>query len=206
MMHKLKQQYHALFSYLWQKKNWVFLTLLWVVETGVLLWLRTEPNITPYQNYVQETLPRYESTFRHESLFWFILLENTLSALRMVASGIVPLGLSTVFASFLTLRGLVQSTKVLTSQLGGWKVFLSILPHGIFEIPALLFSVLFAVLLTRAVTMTFFRLITRKPIIAPLKEDAIALLRGVVLMMLPLLLAGALVETFLTPLWMKLIL
>ena len=202
----LKNQYKALFSALWKQKSWCFLALLWVAEASVLLWLRTEPNITPYQSYVQETLPRYESTFRHESLFWFILLENTLSALQMVASGIVPLGLSTVFASFLTLRGLVESAKALTIQFGGWKLFLSILPHGIFELPALFFSVLLAVLLTRAVTVIPFRILTKKPVLNPLKEELLTVLRGVVLVLIPLLFISAVVENFITPLWMQMIL
>ena len=202
----MKNQYKTLFSALWKQKNWCFLALLWVAEASVLLWLRTEPNITPYQSYVQETLPRYESTFRHESLFWFILLENTLSALQMVASGIVPLGLSTVFASFLTLRGLVESAKALTIQFGGWKLFLSILPHGIFELPALFFSVLLAVLLTRAVTVIPFRILTKKPVLNPLKEELLTVLRGVVLVLIPLLFISAVVENFITPLWMQMIL
>ena len=77
-----------------------------------------------------------------------------------------------------------------------------IVPHGVFEIPALIFSIACGVHLCRAMN----QLVTSHPDRAPLPAVLEDLLRVLVLLVAPLTVAAAFVECYVTPVIMNLFL
>ena len=75
-----------------------------------------------------------------------------------------------------------------------------ILPHGIFELPALLISAACGVCLCRNMS----RLVTSSPKRVPMVELLSDLLRVMLLIVLPMTVAAAFIEAYVTPLVMSL--
>lgn len=174
-------------AYLKSRRLWCWLSLLLLAELIVLAVLNTTPN-DHYSQYVSESLGA------NESAFGFILLGNLKSSLVLVLLGTIPLGLGTVFGTYMMVSGLAATAKWLLPEVGGSRLLLCVLPHGAFEMSALYCSVLLSVLWSRAVTMTIVRLCLRKPVLAPLKEDGMFLLKSIVYVVIPLILIVAVIE------------
>lgn len=177
----------SVFTYLKSRRFWCWLSLLLIAEMIVFAVLNTTPN-DHYSQYVSESLGA------NESVFGFILLGNLRSSLILVLIGIIPLGLGTVFGTYMTVSGLVATVKWLLPEIGGSRLLLCVLPHGVFEILAICYSVLLSVLWSRAVTLAIIRLCRRKPVLAPLKEYGIFLLKSMVYVLIPLVLTAAVME------------
>lgn len=126
------------------------------------------------------------------------LFENNLRATLMAAAlGIVP---------FLFLPALVLVTNAviigallgLWGALGGavWKVILlGLLPHGIFEIPAIILGVAMGLYLCRSINAA----IRKKPDAPRLEAVIPQLVRQAILVVIPLLAAAAVIEAYVTP-------
>ena len=80
--------------------------------------------------------------------------------------------------------------------------FASILPHGIFEIPALILSVSLGTILCIYVVLALFR--HKKAI--PMLDLLTNILRTLLLVIFPLIVISAVIETYITPLIMQLFL
>lgn len=186
-MRKILCLYYQIWLYVKARIWWTPLTLLVVVEFLVFCLLNSAPS-TQYGQYVAKTQPLYAN------LFSFVFFENLQACLSILASGIIPLGLGALFTCYGMMDGLVSTGKWLLPSVDGWKMALCLLPHGVFEIPAMIISVLAAVLLSRAVTVAFWRLIIRKPLKEELLYELKMLLQITVLVLLSLILLGALVE------------
>lgn len=78
----------------------------------------------------------------------------------------------------------------------GRMVLFGLVPHGIFEIPALMISIAAGLWLCR----NMCRMILKRPSAAPLEELLPCLLRLFLLTVLPLLVIAALIEGYITPL------
>ena len=78
--------------------------------------------------------------------------------------------------------------------------FASILPHGIFEIPALILSVSLGTILCIYVVLALFR--HKKAI--PMLDLLTNILRTLLLVIFPLIVISAVIETYITPLIMQL--
>ena len=181
-----------MFTYLKSRRLWCWLTLLLLTELIIFAVLNTTPN-DYYSQYVSESLGG------NESVFGFILLGNLKSSLILVLLGTIPLGLGTVFGTYMTVSGLVATVKWLLPEVGGLRLLLCVLPHGVFEMSALCCSVLLSVLWSRAVTLTIVRLCLRKPVLAPLKEGGMFLLKSIVYVLIPLILIAAVMEVTVSP-------
>lgn len=126
-------------------------------------------------------------------VFLFIFLNNSIKTfLSLVLGfffGLIPL-------IFITVNGLVIGLViyVVSLDIGFLKIILGILPHGIFEITA--------TILTQAIGLwlgiKFYKTLTKKE---PFKIHFIWALKKYFKIALPLLLGAALIEAFITPLF-----
>jgi len=184
----LEVKNHTIFSYLRKNWKWCLLTLLVIAEMLAFACLHTEA-IDSYYQYMDETSVRYSS------MFFFIFFENLKSLILTVAVGLIPLGLGSLFMIYSTVSGLSATAKWILQDVSGLNLFLSILPHGIFEIPSIILSMILSVFLSRAITVSIISLFRKRPVLAPLREDILAIVKTVVYVLIPLILIGAIVES-----------
>ncbi len=128
--------------------------------------------------------------------FFGILLNNWFAMLFSVLYGFLPFVFLPVL-SIITNAVLVgaMAAYYTISGLPLTLFFAGILPHGIFEIPALLLAVSMGVALCRNI----IRLITRSARAVPMVEFLTGLLQTMLLLIFPLILLAAAVESFITP-------
>lgn len=187
----LKRQYTDAFGYL--KRKWLccLIVLVVIIELLVFALLNTAAD-GHYEQYLAETVGQYSGKFA------FIFLENLQSMLIMILMGTIPAFLGIFFVSNQTISGLVATGKWILPDVGVTRLLISILPHGIFEIPAICFTILLSALWSRTVTIAIIRLIRRKPVITSFREDVAGILKSIVFILLPLVLIAAVIEATLT--------
>lgn len=130
-------------------------------------------------------------------LFKAILFNNIKASVMCVVLGIIPFIMVPAFtiASNGLISGVVISSASLLSGVSPWSLIaFGILPHGIFELPALIISATLGVVLCSTVTKSIFRR-PHENLSVLLDETA----RVYVLVVLPLLLIAAGIETYITP-------
>ena len=128
--------------------------------------------------------------------FFGVLLNNWFAMLFSVLYGFLPF-------LFLPLLAIVSNGAVL-GLLAAWYVIqdiplsvyvMAILPHGVFELPALFLAVSLGVALCR----NLVRSITKSPKAMPMIPFFTGVLQTMLLLVFPLVLAAAVVETWVTP-------
>ena len=132
-----------------------------------------------------------------------LLMNNWRAMLTSAAYGFIPF-LFLPLLSLLT-NGLLLGILAALLQAGGIPIpayLAGILPHGIFELPALVLSVACGVTLCR----NMCRMVVSSPKRLPLLSLLEALLRVLVLLVAPLTVAAAFVECYITPWVMNLFL
>lgn len=201
----LIRQYREIWRFL--KANWpiVAFAVLLLVEVAVFHGLNTESS-DRYADYATSTENRYAC------VFLFIFCENLKTAALTVAFGLIPLFLGPMFAATVTMGGIVAALKYLLLELTPGVIFLCVLPHGIFEWSTILLTFALSVILSKEVTCFCLGLVglgSKIPVPVPvcgLRDTAAITIRCWLLVVLPLLLAGAAVEVTLSPLITKLLL
>lgn len=125
-----------------------------------------------------------------------LLMNNWRAMLVSAAYGFIPF----IFLPLISLvinGGMLGMLAVLFQAEGGSLAayFAGILPHGIFELPALIFSIACGV----ALCGNMCRLVTSSPRRIPMAELLEDLLRVIVLVVAPLTVAAAFIECYVTP-------
>ena len=125
-----------------------------------------------------------------------LLMNNWRAMLFSAAYGVIPF----VFLPLLSLimNGVLLGLLAALFQAGGTSLLVylaGILPHGIFEIPALVFSIACGVTLCMNLTRMATGNPKKRPVL-PLLED---LLRVLVLVVAPMTVAAAFIECYVTP-------
>ena len=129
-------------------------------------------------------------------------INNSVGSLLSLFLGLIPFLFLPVLSiiSNGTALGIVSAVSTIQG-LNPFKVFISIAPHGLLELPALFYSAGLGIYLSREIIKhLFFREYIREPFFSLLEEVVITFI-GVIL---PLLLAAALIETFITSFLIKL--
>ena len=187
------------------KVFWVFLLVLVVSAAVGFLTCRANPDITnlviDYFMSVMEESGVFDETGA-VSVF-SLLLNNWLAMLFCILYGFLP---------FLFLPVLILfSNAYLIGVMGAYYVingvpviafFAGILPHGIFELPALVLAASMGFTLC----LTLVKKILRAPNTPPMTELLSDILRTLLLVILPMLVAAAVIEAYVTPLVMSLFL
>ena len=135
------------------------------------------------------------------SISTFALLANNWSAMLVsVLYGLIPFAFLPV--SSLLINGFILGITGAMYQSYGQTLALwlsALLPHGIFEIPALILSIACGVYLCVQIS----KLILRYPNRAPMLEVFCNVLRVMLLLVAPLTIAAAFVEAYITPVIMS---
>ena len=174
-------------SHLYARRKWCRITALLIVEMVVFACLHAAPT-DDYSAYVAQTSGQYRT------LLGFIFWENLQSALFLLLCGTVPFGLGTVFGAYAAISGLVSAAKTVLPQVGGRTLLLCTLPHGLFELATICFSILLSVLWSRAVTVAIIDLCRGKPVWPQFWKECKFLLRSFLLILLPLVMIAAVME------------
>ena len=158
---------------------------------------------------LQKKIPPQATGFNK---FLFLSLNNSTALFIPILSGLIPflfLPLLGVFANGVSL-GVVTSI----SSLKGFKVMhillFSIVPHGIFEIPALIYATSLGVWLTLQISKKILHTVSMEPVYLFSKNNLdhryerlfplfMRIFRTWIGVILPLLLVAAMIETFVTP-------
>ena len=126
-----------------------------------------------------------------------ILGNNAGSAAAGMALGLLPfafLPLISLLANSLVIGGVLAVMSM--KGISAWRlVVFGLLPHGIFEIPAIILAISAGLWLC----LNMCRLALRRPSAMPLEEALPSLLRLYLLTVLPLLIVAAAVEGYITP-------
>ena len=198
MRRVLFKQYRGIWHILMANRLLVRFTFLVLVEVVVFHGFNTGG--VQYANYVAGTETQYGCTFL------FIFFENLKAAIFTIAVGIIPLFLGSLLAATSTMAAIISALKYLLLELPPHIIFLSVLLHGIFELPAILLSFFLSAILSKELTFFCLRRIgvafkasTPIPICGD-RNTAVMIVRCWLLVIMPLILAGAIVETFLSPL------
>ena len=191
----MRRVYAKCFRYLRQRWIWVMLAVLVFVELLVFHCLHAEPGLGTYREYVAQTLPQYPNEFL------FLAVGNSKSALWTVLMGAIPFGAGVFFDVFLQIKSLTAIGKYLLGDLGTAAFLAGVLPHGVVEILAMIMSVVCGVLISRAVTKTLLSLVKGqgRSALAEGAEEVRCIVGTVLLVVLPLVLIGAVIEVTVTP-------
>jgi len=146
-------------------------------------------------------LGRFFSFVRNLSpleIFLLIFLNNSIKALISTVSGVF----AGIFpACFVFVNGYIVGVVycVKGSQLGYFKALMYLLPHGVIEIPAILLACSYGSWLG----LRFVKKIRGKDV--NLKDDFLFALKACLRYVIPMLLVAAFVETFITPVIVRLV-
>lgn len=200
MLDLIKKVYRNIYSYL--RSDFLFiLTVLLSIATFVTHRIvRSDMDISRYLAYLAETRPLYESELS------FIFFENLQAMFQTVYMGFIPFFLGSFFHLFFAADSLVASFRFILAEFPLETVIIGILPHGIFEFPAMIFSVILGAIISKEITLFLLSIVTRKKFDNPesvlhrhgLKEMALFIAESFVFVLIPVVFIGAFVETFIT--------
>ncbi|MCR6098287.1 stage II sporulation protein M [Salipaludibacillus agaradhaerens] len=122
------------------------------------------------------------------------LIQNNIMAMLLIASGIFTFGISTFI--LLPLNGLIVGTAIRNQYYQGIEIgdiLLKLLPHGTFEIPALIISGVIGLKSVKWVINSFKTFNIRNSILEEVRQ-----LIFLLLMMIAFLIIGAVIEWYIT--------
>ena len=206
-MRKFLGFYKHIFSHLLSNAKFLFFIFLVLAELIIYCIINCDADISQYIEYTEITMPEYKN------LFSFIFFENLKSSAKLALTGFIPLFLGILADTFLTAYSLTSSMKFILNEFSADYVFLSLLPHGIFEMSGLIFCIIFAVILSKELTLFLLSVIMKKKFDNPkaifhqdgLKETIAFFAESFVLVVTPLILLGAIMECTVTPWVMEII-
>ncbi len=180
-------------------KRWLFVTIF-LFGIGLILGLATPTSVT---DLLSEDVAAFEeladtlAQLPRSSVFTFILIKNVSALLISFALSpifcLVPV-IALTFNGWLI--GLVSTTVIQEESLG--YLLAGLVPHGIFEVPALIIGEMVALSFGTAVILALFRKERRKLLLPNLKQNLKYLMVA-----LALFLPAAIIETYLTPLFLS---
>lgn len=198
-IHNQLSKNHAFYKAHIAKGFYICLVVFLVLCTGCYFALRSMPDLAQkvYDGF-SELLKQNGMLENGAVTAHGILGNNARSAAVSMALGLLPFLFLPAFS--LLVNGVVIGgvLAVVAGQQGasvGQLVVFGLLPHGIFELPAILLAIAAGLWLC----LNMCRLILKKPSALPLEEALPALLRLFLLTVLPLLIVAAAIEGYLTP-------
>ncbi len=182
---RLKENYKKSWKYVKDSKNYIYVSILIFMIFSILgFFLPPFANLDSIINDFIENILLKTQGMGFFEITVFIFLNNIQSSFLGILYGIV-LGIFPILAAMMNgyLLGYVASESV---SAGGIFVLWGILPHGVFELPALFIS------LGMGIKLGSF--IFKKNKTDTLKEYSLESLRTFLLIVLPLLIVAAIIE------------
>lgn len=203
----MKKIYYDIFHFLQRNAKFLFFVFLVLAELIIYCIINCDADISQYLEYTEITMPEYKN------LFSFIFFENLKSSAKLALTGVIPFFLGILADTFLTAYGLTSSIKFILGEFPANYVFLSLLPHGIFEMSGLNFCIILAAILSKELTLFLLSLVTKRKFDNPrailhqdgLKKTMIFFAESFAFVVTPLILLGAIMECTITPWVMEII-
>lgn len=181
----LKEQYKLSWNYIQETKNFIWLVILFFIISALIGFFIPAPEsfVQKILEYIAELLEKTAGMSGLE-LTGFIFLNNLQSSFGVVIFGFV-FGLVPIIATLANgyVIGFVAS---MTVNLEGIVFLWRLLPHGIFELPAIFISL--------GMGVKFGTFIFQKDKIESFKEFFWNSLRVFIFVVIPLLIIGAIIE------------
>ena len=154
-----------------------------------------------YQVYVESTQGLYPNKLA------FIFCENLKSTAAMILIGSIPLFFGGLYGVMMSAGGLVVTFKYMLQSLPFHTIFLSILPHGVLEMTALLLSFVLSNILSKEITIGLWQHITGRKIpflgrqipLLGIKRAGKMILSSIAFVIVPLLFLAAAIEVTISP-------
>ena len=196
----VRKRYQEIWRFLSCSKVLVGISVLIFVEVLFFCVLNGIPD-DHYSAYVETTQNQYPNQFT------FIFCENLKSAVAMIFVGAIPLYIGGLYGTMTSLSGLVLTFKYLLQYLPFHEIFLSILPHGVLEMTALLLSFILSNILSKEITIGLWQHITGRKIpflgrqipLLGIKRAGKIILSSIVFVIVPLLFLAAAIEVTISP-------
>ena len=205
----LKEQYREAFAFLRGsvKKSYLICSAVFLVlciASYVALIMMPETAIDVYEFFAQSIENSGVMDENGEIGCLDLFLHNARATGLSALYGLVPFCYLPMLS--LTLNGVIIGGVLAVVQATGaanvlLMVLLGLLPHGIFELPAILLGMSLGIVICRHISGS----ILRKPWAIPLEDLLGHLLRVYLLVILPLLAIAAVIETYITPILLQLI-
>lgn len=210
-MGKLKNEYKAVAAFLKSIKRYLLAAALLFIAAAVISHFVVSAMIAEDSGLVNEIMSEMESLFTESKdiidesgdidpikLFF----NNFLASVFSTALGAIPFVFLPVLP-LITNAALMGALSAVIDSMG-YNVFslimAAVVPHGIFELPALIISLALGLVICREITATLLRHKNR-----PLTVLFTETVRVLVLAVVPLLAIAAFIETYITPLLIALV-
>lgn len=181
----VKEQYEASWEYIKESKNYIYLAIILFFAFALIGFLVPAPETVSNQiiEFIRQLLEKTEGMSQWE-LVEFIFLNNIRSSFVGMISGILfgILPFITIFTNGYVL-GFVSNMAVAER---GFSSLLSLIPHGIFELPALFISL--------GLGLKLWTFVFEKEKLESFKKYVLNSLKVFLFIILPLLIIAAIIE------------
>lgn len=189
----IKSQYAELGRELAKNNGLVFLVCMVFIECIIFACLNMEAD-PHYLEYLEKTEPKYNS------VFWLIFIENSISSILTAILGMFPFFVGTLYESYSIAAGFITTVKLFMQKIPLKYILFGIAPHGIFEMSAIVFSLIISAVFSREMSRIFLKWILKDKLRYDEKLiPMIFVIRGLLLVVIPLLFVGAVVEITVSP-------
>lgn len=205
-------EYQRAFKFLWRMRTLIFLMLIIFFAAAVTMHFVLSAQYQTDPAKIEQQLVQLSQLFNEKDIIdesgqlsaIGLFFNNFIASGMAVAAGVVPFIFVPLAALALnaSIVGLISAIMGAMGMGGFFELVVSIAPHGVFEIPALLISTAMGVTLCLDITARILRKKRDMPFGTLLAE----LVRIFVLMVVPLLAAAAVLEAYLTPALMAILL
>lgn len=196
----MREELKGTFRFLWSYKRILGAVSLAFVVAGIMgvFAFNSDPD---YAKELAEMLETMASGFADQEGFALalsIFLNNLKASALGVVFGIIPFIFIPAFIVFS--NGMTTGSALAYAALGSGRsimelLLVGIMPHGVFELPALMVSITIGIIMCKELTFALLR----KPHLK-LIEMFNQIARVYIVIVVPLLVLAAMVETFITPL------
>ena len=196
---KITEGYTEIWQYFIYNKKLMIFWLLLLVEMVVFFILNGSPDPRSIENLT--TSPN-----NYPNLFLFIFLGNLKAAMMTILAGVIPGFLGSIFVLMMTVKSIVVATKTIATTISVGTIILSVIPHGIFEISAIILSIQLSSIISKNITVALCTLFRKKILniqgltSVNLKTQLRYAVISFVYIIFPLLLIAAIVEVTISPL------
>ena len=200
MLKPISKIYKNIFSYFRRDRKFILLALFMIAVFIFFCAVRSEADISQYLTVLETERPLYKNDFS------FIFFENLKTSLATVLLGTVPCFMGAAFQLYLVTDMLASAFRYFLASVPSGTLIAGTLPHGIFEIPAILLSFLLSVIISKEITLCLLSTLSKESFDNTdsflfrqgFKETAIFVAESLVFVVIPLIFIGAFVESFVT--------
>ena len=211
-METMKKEYKNTFLFLKGIRKYIIITVILFIVFAIAGYFVSIQVYNDNTETIKEHIKMFQDMVEEKGVLnddgnisvWHLFLNNFWATMMSVAFGAIPfLFLPTIslIVNSVILGGVSAMMKVM--QLGGaFEMFISVAPHGIFEIPALLLGIALGLKFCREISALVLSKRSLTDFVSFFSEQV----RAIILIIVPLLAVAAIIESYITPVLMEMFL